>query len=397
MPLLAGQMYRPSDIAFNNITFNSVWVVEQRNHRISKWDYKQPTYNFTLDAGHVDVMTVNNGGTGYSVGDPVLVSAPTINIANPVNAIAEVEEEVGGVITKIDMTEKGNGYDNLNPPTATATGGTGSILTPIVTTPWGTNRDGTTGNPGFIGDGGVDDTALNNPTCIICDGTRLVVTDTGHHRIRTIDPTTGGFIASVGQGGRGASDFYRPAGISINDAQDVLVIADEFNHRAKRYTVGDTPTLIGILNDPSDSGKLSFQRPHGIIFGRTNNFFYVVDNQRGLISRYASDGSGDALGQFGNPSIIPSGGHGLLGGTPNTVFANRIKNTINTINLQTISVTTGSTPGTGDGKLYHPNSVGSWVDASREYVVIANTLNNRIEVFSNVGNALTLENNFGRP
>ena len=47
MVLDAGKMYRPSDVAFGGAGI--IFVVEQFNHRVSKWTYTQPSYTFTLD------------------------------------------------------------------------------------------------------------------------------------------------------------------------------------------------------------------------------------------------------------------------------------------------------------------------------------------------------------
>ena len=49
MVLLAGKMYRPTDVTVDIFT-NSLFVVEQFNHRISKWDYTPGQYDFILDA-----------------------------------------------------------------------------------------------------------------------------------------------------------------------------------------------------------------------------------------------------------------------------------------------------------------------------------------------------------
>ena len=133
MVLVAGKMYRPTDVTVD-IATNSVYVVEQFNHRISKWDYTDNDFDFTLDAS------------------------------------------------------------------------------------WGSNGDGTSGQGGPIGDGGSTDNSLYRPSGIAFDGTRLVVTDTFHNRLRTLAIADGAFIDSVGQGGRGDNDFYHPAGIAVNDA-----------------------------------------------------------------------------------------------------------------------------------------------------------------------------------
>jgi len=159
MVLVAGKMYRPTDVAVDVAT-NSVFVVEQFNHRISKWDYVDDDFEFTLDGS------------------------------------------------------------------------------------WGSNSDGTTGQGGPIGAGDSTDTSLYRPTGIAFDGTRLIVTDTFHNRIRTLAIADGAFIDSAGTGGSGNTNFYHPAGIAVNDANTILVIADEFNHRAVSYDVGAIPHLM---------------------------------------------------------------------------------------------------------------------------------------------------------
>ena len=319
MVLVAGKMYRPTDVLIEPIA-NAAYVVEQFNHRISKWDYTPGDYTFILDVT------------------------------------------------------------------------------------WGSNGDGTSGVGAPIGDGGPTDNALYRPTGIAFDGTRLVVTDTLHNRIRTLNQGTGAFETSTGQGGSGVADFYRPTGIAVNDAQTVLVIADELNNRAVRYTVGATPSAPAVLTDPSATTGLNFVRPHGVFFEGNLNLFNVTDTSRGLISTYASDGTGNIIGQYGTPGtfgtrlFFPSSGHGQLSGTVESVFADTRNNIIKLATNQVIANTTGTTAGTGNGQLYNPESVSAVVDIEN-YVLVANTRNHRVETYSNVTNTLTAETpfNFGAP
>ncbi len=320
MTLVAGKMYRPSDVAFggNGIVF----VVEQFNHRVSKWTYTQPSYAFTLDAS------------------------------------------------------------------------------------WGSNSDGTSGQGAPIGDGTSTDNALYRPTGIAFDLTnsRLYVTDTFHHRVRVINSSDGEFVESFGIGGFANDEFYRPAGIAINTSTGTtLVIADELNSRAVKYDVnGGSPNNPVVLTDPSVTTGLSFVRPHGVVYDETATEFNVGDSLRGRISSY--NVSGTFQNQYGTPGttnnnvnlFYPGSGEGLLSGTALTAFADTRNNTLKTMNNESIAVTTGTTAGTGDGQLYYPESVSAFTDIVN-YVLAANTLNNRVEAYSNTASALTFEDNFGSP
>ena len=309
MVLVAGKMYRPTDVAVDGGN-NSVFVVEQRNHRISKWDYTN--YDFILDAS------------------------------------------------------------------------------------WGSNGDGTSGEGAPIGDGGSTDNGLYCPSGIVFENNRLVVTDTFHNRIRTLNATTGAFIDSVGQGGFGITDFYHPAGIASDSL--ILVIADELNGRAVKYDVGNTPSNPVLLPDPT---PLAFNRPHGVVFDATNTLFDITDSFHGVISRYNAEAT-SFLDQFGTPGttgtdlFFPASGHGVLTGAASTAFADTRNNILKTVATTTILNTTGTTAGTGDGQLYYPESVFSFADTVN-YVLAANTLNNRVEAYSNAGVALTFQSNFGTP
>ena len=246
MVLVAGKMYRPTDIVAA-ISTQNLYVVEQFNHRVSKWDWNSGTFDFSLD------------------------------------------------------------------------------------NTWGSNGDGTSGEGAPIGDGGPDDNALYRPTGITFDNNRLIVTDTFHNRIRTINHLTGDFINSVGQGGSGVGDFYRPTGIDTNNA--FLVIADEFNHRAVRYDVGNIPANPAVLPDPT---PLAFHSPHGVIFDATDSFFNVTDSVRSIINRY--DINADMfLNQFGTPGttgtdlFFPGSGSGVLTDEASTTFADTRNNALKTV------------------------------------------------------------------
>ena len=326
MVVTPGITYRPTGVAFRTSS-NTVYVLEQFNHRISKWNYTDTNYDFTLD------------------------------------------------------------------------------------TTWGDKNptDGTLGGPGPIGDGGETDGSLYRPTGIVFDASNglLYVTDTFHNRVRIVDPTGNGglgrFVKSIGQGGSGIDDFYHPAGVAVDGIGEFAIIVDELNHRAIRFgTPGDDLELPEILPDPSTGAFQSFVRPHSIVYDLAADQFNIGDSVRNVITTYTAnpvsvDAQFGAPGTTGTNLFFPGSGYGTLAGNATTTFADTRNNILKTQVTSTIANTTGTTPGTGDGQLYHPESVISFVDAATNYVLAANTLNNRVESYSNTGAALTFQSNFGSP
>lgn len=400
--LTPGLMYMPTGIA-RDPAGDSVYVVEQFNHRISKWDYNPAAtppanFTFTLDAGHVTSITVTNGGTGYSVADPVDISAPTLNISNPVNATAEVATETAGVIDTITVTNTGNGYDPNNLPTVTATtGGSGAILAAVVSTPFGNNGDGTTGQPGQAT--GTTDNNLFNPTTIHwnVDRSLFVVTDTFNNRVREMN-TSGTFTNSFGTGGRATdgTNFYHPTGISADDFGNTVTVCDEKNHRCMVYD-SSSLAFFSVLASPT---PVPYNAPHGISTISTSNQT-VMDSVNGIISIYDDqsvnfDSQTGAPGTEGVGLFYPSGGDGdsnQAGGT--NIFADTRNNSIKAVSGGP-PINLISNPGTGNGQLHWPEYAIAFVDTG-DYLLVANTRNNRIEVFDDDSGGAVFQSSFGAP
>jgi len=159
---------------------------------------------------------------------------------------------------------------------------------------------------------------------------------------------------------------------------------------------------------------MSFIRPHGVIYDGANDFFSVTDTARGRISKYASDAS-SFVEQFGTPGttgtdlFFPGSGHGSTESNTVTLFADTRNSLVKRINDNVITNTPGvasttAIPGTATGQFYNPESTLVFTDAITDYLLAANTLNNRVEVFD-AANADTeieipqdpLDGNFGSP
>lgn len=256
-----GKMYMPTDIAVD-VANDAVYVVEQFNHRISKWNYTPGTFNFTLD------------GT------------------------------------------------------------------------FGTN--GVSGTPGGAGDGGPTDTNLQFPSNIILNSAgNLLISDTGNHRIRVMD-SAGAFIESFGTAGQGTTggEFYRPSGIDVDNTDNVLMIADEFNNRCQAYSSISPYTFVGISDQPT--GLHNLIRPAGVTYDSTNDVFLVSERLGNHVNEYDDDGI-TFVAQFGsagtdnsdaqNSLYRPTGGHGII--LPNTLcpLADSRRNRIKEVDSATDAIT----------------------------------------------------------
>jgi len=398
--LQAGKMFRPTamDIDAGN---NAVYVVEQYNHRVSKWIYSDDDVDFKLDAGQVTTLSLDNIGSGYT--NPTLVfSAPDLDIANPVTATGTIGES-GGALDSLVLTDGGNGYSTL--PTVTVVdldGVNGVVTATVITTPWGSNGNGTSGVPGKPTSD--TDNNLQFPTGIarlFATTNRLFISDTLNHRVRVMDPDDGSFTDSMGSPGTGDGELYRPVHLADNEADNELAVMDSRNHRVAIFN-STTFAFVGIANPPTPD---NFHTPWGAKYRPNNSKFYYSDIIKGKVYQY--DNSGLAFeSSFGTPGTDPADPNqlfypGASNGTPqdNTeaYLPDTRNNKIKIYNSSNIISDIISGAGTGDGELYWPEHATAYQNnGTADALCVCNTLNNRIEVYDR-NDPSTFLTNFGSP
>ena len=390
--LQTGKMYRPTSMEISTDD-NAVFVVEQYNHRISKWIYTDGLVDFKLDAGQVTSVVVVNGGTGYGISDPVIFSAPDLDIADPIQALGEVGGETLGMIDNITVTVPGNGYSVAPTIDATGSGNGDAVLTAVTSVPWGTNNNGTSGVPGKpIND---TDNRLQFPTGIArhSSSSDLFVSDTLNHRIRVINKDTGDFEHSFGEPGTGDGQLYRPAHLSDNvgggGPGDELAVADSRNHRVSLFDNESPFNFIGNDNPPPEG----FHTPWGVKYSPPNQEFYYSDIVRGKVYQYDDDGM-TFSSSFGTPGTDPSDPNqlfypGASNGTPtdstDSYLPDTRNNKVKIYNSSQVISDLISDAGTGDGELYWPESATGFANTGNDLLCVCNTLNNRIEVYQRGG------------
>jgi len=175
--------------------------------------------------------------------------------------------------------------------------------------------------------GAASASTLNEPSGLASDGTRLVVGDTGNHRVLIWHavPTTTGAPADVviGQptaattlpnagGGPGPQTLQSPQGVDVRS--DRLIIADRDNHRVLIFdgfssltTFASASTVLGqkkfTENEPNRGEGVradTLSRPRDVFVGHGNLYVADAGNHRVLVWKGVPRGSGTpASGQFG--------------------------------------------------------------------------------------------------
>ena len=297
MVLDAGKMYRPTGIVRHS---SSVYVVEQYNHRVSKWNYvaaATPPANFvfTLDATWGTNGDGTTGGPGQAVSD-------TDNFFNFPTGITRDPDE-----GKLFVA------DTLNHRIRVITLATGVFEDSI-------------GTPG-TGDG-----ELYRPTHLEPSTATsvLAVADSRNHRVSTFDLNTFAFIANATPPAEG---FHTPYGVKHNDDNSEFYYSDQI--RGKLYTYGDdgttpdAPTTIGTPGtDPSTPNELFYP---GSASGGTGTATesYITDTRNSKIKKFTAAGTvsdvltvaGTGDGEFYYPDdtfgYVDTGGYLLVCNTLN--------------------------------------------------------------------------------
>ena len=264
--------------------------------------------------------------------------------------------------------------------------------------------DGTTSTFAGTGVAGDADGAgnvaqFNEPAGIVINSTGvLFVTDSGNHRIRSID-TAGAVTTYSGLGTPGFTDgiptaarFVNPSGIAIDPAGN-LYIADSGNHRIRKVALdGSVSTVAGTGTAGSGNGaNPQFNSPVGIARDSAG-YLYVTEMSRHTIRKVAVNGftsifagaatiasftnaTGTAA-RFSSPVGLAVGINGLL------YVADRGNNRIRTIDpsgvVKSLAGTGGSGATNGSGGLAQFSSPFSIMTTSSGSILVGEAGNSVI-------------------
>jgi sugar lactone lactonase YvrE len=241
------------------------------------------------------ISTVAGNGNGAFGGDGGLSTAAIASLNTP---------------SRIALDGAGNLYiaDTGNNRIRMITAATG-----IITTVAG---NGAPGSPANVGDGSLATAAnLNSPGGITLDlSGNLYIADTGNHRIRKVDSSTGiittvagiGFMNGNGSGGY-SGDGVQASLAELNfpfavafDSLGNMYIPDSTNHRIREVTaVGGVISASSIISTFAGNGTAGFSgdggaaisaklnSPSGVVFDSAGNL-YIADTQNERIRKVSS-------------------------------------------------------------------------------------------------------------
>ncbi|MDR3617950.1 MAG: hypothetical protein P4L85_01270 [Paludisphaera borealis] len=289
-----------------------------------------------------------------------------------------------------------------------------------------------TGQPGFSGDGGpAVQAVVNQPFDLVYNAAGdLFFADTGNHRVRRVDATTGVVTTIAGNGEKGfsgdggpatAARMDEPYGLAI-DQDGNLYFADRLNRRIRRVDAktGAIATIAGDGSNASsgDGGpgvKASIVEPNDVALdGRgqlaiadvSGHRVRVLDLSTGIISTLAGDGKGSHSGDGGPAKNASLSGPRAIRFTPDgaLLILERNGNT-----LRSVSADGTITTLAGNGKKGYQGDGGPAKDASFDgpkeldldaqgSILIVDTENNAIRcVDSKTGVVSTVAKGLDRP
>jgi sugar lactone lactonase YvrE len=170
------------------------------------------------------------------------------------------------------------------------------------------------GLSGFA-DGSDDLARFYFPQGVVVFENNVYVADTGNHRIRRIDKTTGAVTTLAGKatagfvdGAGGTAQFHSPRAVAVNAAGQ-LVVADTGNHCIRLLTVGNSVVTLAGSDTPGflDGADINarFSSPAGLTIG-TDGTIYVTDQDNHRIRSITTGGLVGTVAGSGIAGLLDS-------------------------------------------------------------------------------------------
>lgn len=255
------------------------------------------------------------------------------------------------------------------------------------------------------------DTPLSFPGKIVArtDGSEIFVSDSNHNRIVSFD-ATGQLRGIIGSGSEGWHDgnfatagFKQPQGLALDEAKNILYIADTENHLIRRAdlktknvtTIAGTGEQVHNTNPAGEARQNGLNSPWDLwlkddelyIAMAGSHQIFLIDLGDDSIHRFAGTGREDivdgplALTSFAQPSGLTSDGHTLFVADSEVSAIRAVDLDVNKGMVRTIVgeglFEFGDRDGIGDAvRLQHALGV-TWHDGK---LYVADTYNHKIKI-----------------
>jgi hypothetical protein len=188
------------------------------------------------------------------------------------------------------------------------------------------------------------------------------------------------FVRTIGSYGGEDGKFNGPRGITVDGGY--LYVADDFNDRIQKFTVGGA--YVTKWGGTHGSGDGAFIDPYDVAIGAVNDFAYVADKGNHRIQFFTSSGGyQNKWGAYPNPSAPASLASDANG---NIYVVESGANRITEYGSYGVFIRQWGTQGGGDGQFYVPYGIAIDKDG---YVYVADNGNNRIQKFDSAGHFVT--------
>jgi DNA-binding beta-propeller fold protein YncE/glucose/arabinose dehydrogenase/plastocyanin len=250
--------------------------------------------------------------------------------------------------------------------------------------------------PIFREGGGSPEAKLKGPEGIAVDQEgKIYVADTANNRIEVFSSNTT-LISKWGEHGAASGSFNSPTGIAIDPSSGNVYVADTANNRIQVFS--SNGTFISKWGEFGGSINGSFSHPQGIAIDPSSSNVYVADTANNRIQVFSSNGTFISKfprqwGEYGPRNGTLTSPEGIaIDQEGNVYVADTANNRIQVFSSNGTFISAWGEYGTANSMLRSPKGIA--IDQEGN-VYVADTANHRIQVFSSNGTFISKWGEYG--